>query len=154
MGKDAGSKRNLPGAGRSGGVVDLKFTRHGPVLWQDQKRALALRWVGAEPGTAGYLSSLSIDRAQNWQDFSKAAARWKVPSENLVYADTAGNIGEYSVGLSPVRHWTGMLPVPGTGGYEWDGFIAPDRLPHSYNPEKGFIATANNKMIPDGYPYN
>jgi penicillin amidase len=47
-----------------------------------------------------------------------------------------------------------MLPVPGTRGYEWDGFIAPDRLPHSYNPEKGFLATANNKMIPDGYPYN
>jgi len=134
-------------------VVDLKFTRHGPVLWQDQKRALALRWVGAEPGTAGYLSSLSIDRAQDWQDFSKAAARWKVPSENLVYADTAGNIGEYSVGLSPVRHWTGMLPVPGTGGYEWDGFIPFDQLPHSYNPEKGFITTANNKMIPKNYPY-
>jgi len=135
-------------------IIDLKFTRHGPVLWEAQTHALALRWVGAEPGTAGYLSSLSIDRAENWQDFSRAAARWKVPSENLVYADTGGNIGEYSVGLSPVRHWTGMLPVPGTGGYEWDGFISPDRLPHSYNPGKGFIATANNKMIPDGYPYN
>jgi penicillin amidase len=134
-------------------VVDLKFTRHGPVLWQDQKRALALRWVGAEPGTAGYLSSLAIDRANNWQDFSQAAARWKVPSENLVYADTAGNIGEYSVGLSPVRHWTGLLPVPGTGSYEWEGFIPFDQLPHSYNPEKGFVATANHKMIPDGYPY-
>jgi penicillin G amidase len=65
-------------------AVDLKFTRHGPVLWQDQKRALALRWVGAEPGTAGYLSSLSTDRAENWEQFAAAAARWKVPSENLV----------------------------------------------------------------------
>lgn len=134
-------------------IVDLKFTRHGPVLWQDERRALALRWVGVEPGTAGYLSSLSIDRAENWQDFSKAAARWKVPSENFVYADTKGNIGEYSVGLSPVRHWTGMLPVPGTGGYEWDGFVPFEQLPHSYNPERGFAATANNKMIPDNYPY-
>jgi penicillin amidase len=133
--------------------VDLKFTRHGPVLWQDQSSALALRWVGAEAGTAGYLSSLSIDRAQNWSDFTKAAARWKVPPENLVYADNAGNIGEYSVGLAPLRHWTGMLPVPGIGGYEWDGFIPFDQLPHSYNPQDGFVATANNKMIPQNYPY-
>ena len=47
-------------------TVDLKFTRHGPVLWEDGKRALALRWVGSEPGTAGYLASFSVDRAQNW----------------------------------------------------------------------------------------
>jgi penicillin G amidase len=46
-----------------------------------------------------------------------------------------------------------MLPVPGSGGYEWKGFLAPDQLPHSYNPPKGFIATANNKMIPEGYRY-
>src|SRR5262249_33642535 len=49
--------------------VDLKFTQHGPVLWEDGKRALALRWVGSEPGTAGYLASLAVDRAQNWTEF-------------------------------------------------------------------------------------
>src|SRR6202795_3121452 len=74
--------------------VDLKFTRHGPVLWVDDKdkddgkRALALRWVGSEPGTAGYLASLAIDRAQNWDEFEAAVARWKVPAENLVYGDS------------------------------------------------------------------
>ena len=136
-------------------VVDLTFTRHGPVLWHDQARALALRWVGAEPGTAGYLSSLSTDRAQNWRQFVDSMRRWKVPSENIVYADTAGNIGEYSVGLSPLRkNWTGLLPVPGTGAYEWAGFIPFEQLPHSFNPPAGFVATANHKMIPDRYPYN
>jgi penicillin amidase len=135
--------------------VDLQFTRHGPVLWRDGRRALALRWVGSEPGTAGYLGSLAVDRAHNWEQFSQAMARWKVPSENIVYADTAGNIGEYSVGLSPIRkNWKGLLPVPGVGGYEWAGFVPTDQLPHSYNPAPGFIATANNKMIPDDYPYN
>jgi penicillin amidase len=136
-------------------VVELEFTRHGPVLWHDQHRALALRWVGMEPGTAGYLASLAVDRAQNWDQFSKAMVRWNVPSENIVYADTQGNIGEYSVGLSPIRkNWKGLLPAPGVGGYEWAGFIPVSELPHSYNPAKGFIATANNKMIPEGYPYN
>ncbi|HXW56916.1 MAG TPA: penicillin acylase family protein [Candidatus Cybelea sp.] len=135
-------------------VVELKFTRHGPVLWQDKTRALALRWVGAEPGSAGYLGSLAVDRAQNWQQFESAMARWKVPSENIVYADVEGNIGEHSVGLAPLRkNWTGLLPVPGAGGYEWAGFVPTDELPHSFNPASGFIATANHKMIPENYPY-
>jgi penicillin amidase len=138
--------------------VDLKFTRHGPVLWiddkDDGKRALSLRWVGTEPGTAGYLASLAIDRAENWDQFESAVARWKVPSENLVYADSAGNIGEHSAGLAPVRNWTGLLPVPGTGNYNWTGFVPTSKLPHFFNPKEGFVATANNKMIPEHYPYN
>jgi len=134
--------------------VDLKFTRHGPVLWEDGKRALALHWVGAEPGTAGYLGSLAVDRAQNWQEFEAAMPRWKVPSENIVYADREGNIGEHSVGLAPLRkNWTGLLPVPGAGGYEWSGFVPTAELPHQFNPAAGFVATANHKMIPEGYAY-
>jgi penicillin amidase len=134
--------------------VQLKFTRHGPVLWEDGTRALALRWVGSEPGTAGYLGSLALDRARNWQQFETAMPHWKVPSENIVYADRDGNIGEHSTGLAPLRrNWTGLLPVPGNGGYEWSGFIANAELPHSYNPPAGFLATANHKMIPVDYPY-
>jgi penicillin amidase len=133
--------------------IDLTFTQHGPIIWQDGRRALALRWVGSEPGTAGYLASLAIDRAQNWDQFEAAVARWKVPSENLVYADRAGNIGEHSAGLAPMRHWTGLLPVPGSGGYEWNGFVPVSELPHSFNPPAGYVATANHKMIPDQYPY-
>ena len=135
--------------------VDLKFTRHGPVLWQDGKRALALRWVGAEPGTAGYLASLAVDRASNWNEFEEAMSRWKVPSENIVYADTDGNIGEHSTGLAPLRKtWTGLLPVPGAADYEWSGYVPNSELPHSFNPAAGFVATANHKMIPENYPYN
>jgi len=133
--------------------VDVKFTRHGPVLWEDGKRALALRWVGSEPGTAGYLASLTIDRAENWDQFEVAVARWKVPSENIVYADNAGNIGEHSAGLAPVRNWTGLLPVPGHGNYNWTGFVPTAELPHFFNPKEGFVATANHKMIPEHYPY-
>ena len=139
--------------------VVLKFTRHGPVLWEDGKRALALRWVGNEPGTAGYLASLAIDRAENWDQFEAAVPRWKVPSENLVYADTEGNIGEHSAGLAPIRKWTGLLPVPGVSvqgptEFEWSGFVPSAELPHFFNPTEGFVATANHKMIPEHYPYN
>lgn len=135
--------------------VDLRFTLHGAVLWEDGKRALALRWVGDEPGTAGYLGSLALDRASNWNEFEDAMKRWKVPSENIVYADVDGNIGEHSTGLAPVRKtWTGLLPVPGTGGFEWSGYVPNSKLPHTFNPHAGFVATANHKMIPDNFPYN
>jgi penicillin amidase len=100
------------------------------------------------------LGSLALDRARNWQEFEKAMPRWKVPSENIVYADRDGNIGEHSTGLAPLRkNWTGLLPVPGNGRYEWSGFIANAELPHSYNPPAGFVATANQKMIPNDYQY-
>ena len=123
--------------------VDLQFTRHGPVLWEDGKRALALHWVGAEPGTAGYLGSLAVARAGNWQEFERAMERWKVPSENIVYADTEGNIGEHSTGLAPLRqNWTGLLPVPGAAGYEWAGYVPNSELPHSFNPAAGFVWAA------------
>jgi penicillin amidase len=133
--------------------VDLKFTRHGPVLWENGNRALTLHWVGSEPGTAGYLGSLAVDRAQNWDQFESAMPRWKVPSENIVYADVDGNIGEHSVGLAPHRNWTGLLPVPGSGNYEWSGFVPTSELPHFFNPKAGFVATANHRMIPDDYRY-
>jgi len=135
--------------------VVLKLTRHGPVLWEDGKRALALRWVGSEPGTAGYLGSLAVDRATNWKEFEDAMKRWMVPSENIVYADVAGNIGEHSTGLAPLRkNWTGLLPVPGAAHYEWSGYVPNSELPHSFNPPGGFVATANHKTIPKNYPYN
>jgi len=135
-------------------AVQLKYTRHGPVLWEEGKRALALRWVGAEPGSAGYLGSLALDRARNWREFEAAMPRWKVPSENIVYADRAGNIGEHSTGLAPWRkNWTGLLPVPGNGQYEWSGFLPNEQLPHSFNPAAGFVASANQRMTPTDFPY-
>jgi penicillin G amidase len=136
-------------------TLTLKFTNHGPVLWEDDvhHHALVLRWVGSEPGTAGYLASLSLDRASNWKEFLNAMQRWKLPPENMVYADTKGNIGEQSAGLAPIRSWTGLLPVPDDGKHEWSGFIPLDQLPGSSNPPEGLIATANNKTIPEGYKF-
>lgn len=136
--------------------AQLKFTRHGPVIWEDvpSHRALALRWVGAEPGSAGYLASLSLDRSQNWEQFRNALRRWKLPPENFVYADAHGNIGEQSAGLVPRRtpRWTGLLPVPGDIGHEWSGWRPLDELPHIANPEEGFSATANHRTIAGNDP--
>src|SRR5262249_18815662 len=76
-------------------TVELRLTRHGPLLYQDAAthRAFALKWVGSEPGGAAYLASLRVDRARNRDEFLQALAFWKIPGLNFVYADRAGTIG-------------------------------------------------------------
>jgi penicillin amidase len=134
--------------------VELKFTRHGPVVREDRARSLAwaLRWTGSEPGTAGYLAGLSLARAKSWPEFREALKRWKMPGENFVYVDVDGNIGYQATGLSPIRSkGTGLLPVPGAQGeYEWTGFASIDDLPNSFNPPEGFLATANHNTLRPG----
>ncbi len=135
--------------------LELRYTIHGPIIHEDRARhcAYALRWVGSEPGTAGYLAGLAVARANNWTEFLEAMERYKVPSENIVYADTEGNIGWQAAGMAPVRkNWSGVLPVPGDSGeYEWAGFRRAAELPRAYNPATHFIATANHNILPPGY---
>ncbi len=137
-------------------TVELRYTVHGPVIFEDaaRHRAYALRWVGSEPGTAGYMAGIALARAKDWPGFQRAMAGYKVPSENVIYADTAGNIGWEVGGLTPIRSgWNGLFPVPGAEGrYEWTGFRPPSELPHEFNPARHFIATANNNIMPAGYP--
>ncbi len=138
-------------------TVELRYTVHGPVIHEDRQRhrAYALRWVGSEPGTAGYLAGLAVAQAGTWNEFLNAAARWKLPSQNLIYADIAGNIGWQVTGMTPIRNqkdWSGLFPVPGhTGRYEWSGFQSLSALPHRLNPSRHFIATANHNVLPPGY---
>ena len=140
-------------AGEAPRVLVTEFSEHGPVVGEDtaRHRAFVLRFVGSEPGTAGYMASLALNRASDWRTFKAAAARWRLPTENLIYADVEGNIGWVAAGLMPQRHWSGTLPVPGTGAYEWSGFLPFDSLPMTYNPPSGFVATANDNILPSGY---
>ncbi len=134
----------------------LRFTRHGPVLWEDRARhlAYALRAAWLEPGTAPYLASLRLDQARTWAEFRDGAVRHLMPAENLIWADTGGTIGWQASGIAPVRHgWTGLVPVPGDGRYEWAGFLPINELPHVVNPPGGVIATANENNVPAGYAH-
>ena len=139
--------------GESPRIVRLQFTAHGPIVSIDstRRRAFAIRSVHSEPGTASYLGSLALDRARNWRDFESAMTRWLMPSENMIYADVDGNIGWIAAGLMPKRSWSGLLPVPGTGSHEWNGFVRGRDLPRSYNPASGFINTSNDNILPAGY---
>ncbi len=147
--------------GQSPRTLDVLVTQHGPIMNQvigDLKdgEPLALRWTALEGGHLFRAVAL-IDLADNWDEFREALSYWDVPSQNFVYADVDGNIGYQSPGRIPIRApgHQGLVPVPGwTGEYEWQGFIPFEELPNVYNPPTGFVATANNKVVTDDYPYH
>ena len=133
-------------------TVELKFSRHGPVFHEDRARRLAysVRRAAAEPGTAPYLAGLRLAQTGNCRELLEAAMFWKAATENIICGDVDGSIGWRPAALSPVRQgWVGRLPVPGTGAFEWQGFRK--ELPIELNPERGYIATANNNTNPPGY---
>jgi len=145
----------IPVRGAAAQPADLAFTRHGPVIYVDQAkgRAYAVRSGWLEPGMSPYFGSLDYMRAKNFPAFHRALVNWGAPTLNQVYADVRGNIGWAATGLAPRRpNWDGLLPVPGDGRYEWDGFWRGDFLPSLYNPGQGWIATANAYNIPADYP--
>jgi penicillin G amidase len=149
-------RESIPVHGQAAEAIDLKFTRHGPIIHEDHAahRAYALRAAWLEEGTAPYLASLRIDQVGSWQEFREACRDFRTPSENLVWADVDGHIGWQAVGLAPIRrNWSGLLPVPGDGRYEWEGFVPPLDLPHRTDPLKGWVATANQDNLPRGYPF-
>lgn len=137
-------------------VVDHRYTRHGPVTFTDKKRnkAYAVRCAWLEPGGAPYLASLRMNNARTWQEFREACTYSHIPGENMIWADREGNIGWQVVGIAPIRkNWDGLVPVPGDGRFEWEGYLPIRELPHVLNPEKGFWATANENLVPADYPH-
>lgn len=136
------------------------ITQHGPivndVVDDTIGQPLALRW-GALEGSTLMKAILKINLASNWDEFREALRYWDAPSQNFVYADVDGNIGYQTPGRIPIRPAgdQGLVPMPGwTGENEWQGFIPFDDLPSILNPSTGFLASANNKIVSDDYPYS
>jgi len=146
----------IPIEGESPETVELKYTRHGPVLYEDRAhhKAYALRAAWMEVGSSPYLASLRMNQATTWEEFAEACAYSRIPAENMIWGDVRKNIGYHAVGISPIRrNWSGLVPVPGDGRYEWDGYLPIQALPNVKNPEKGYWGTANNFMVPDDFAY-
>ena len=142
--------------GRGDTTVTLRYTKHGPVTYIDSVRhkAYAVKCGWLEPGGAPYLASLRMNQAKSWAEFRAACAFSRLPGENMIWADRSGNIGWQVVGIAPIRSNTsGLVPVPGDGRFEWDGYLDPMERPHAFNPDKGFLATANQHVTPDSYTH-
>ena len=140
----------------------VRSTRHGPVLSDvlpagsaDPGYVLALSATLTMPQDKSAQALWRVDRATDWPSFRAAWQDFVGPPQNVVYADAGGTIGFVAAGLVPIRKTgEGWMPAPGwTGEYDWQGFIPFDRMPGAVNPPAGRFVSANNKIVPDGYPY-
>ena len=134
--------------------VELFYSVHGPVTFIDEKRnkAYAVKNGWSEVGGSPYLASLRMDQAKNWEEYREACNYFNIPGENMIWADKYGDIGWQAVGIAPIRKThSGLVPVSGNGNFEWKDYIDIVEKPNIFNPEKGYIATANQNVTPEDY---
>jgi penicillin amidase len=144
-------------------MLVVRSTGHGPIvtgLEMPIKRGrppyhASLRWTGHETHDP-FAGFLAMNRAVNWKQFSGGVARHALPGLNFVYADHAGNIGYRCGGLIPLRsRRSSILPLPGwERESSWKGFVPAGEMPALYNPPEGFVASANNRVTDQAYPYH
>jgi len=148
-------------------VLTVRTSRHGPIISDASASAakavrpgyvLAFGWpiLAADELTAQ--AGWRMNEARDWTEFRAALRDFHAAPQNVVYADVDGNIGFQVAGRTPLRApenaISGMMPVPGwQAEYDWQGWIPFDELPRAFNPKAGFIATANNRIVGDDYPY-
>lgn len=150
--------------------MTVRTTRHGPVI-SDAGNAgdvlgprdrpayvLALRWTALDPDIDPLAPALGMQRAASVAEFIAAAEGWATPMQNMVVADRAGAIGVISPGRVPLRKpdndLKGLVPAPGWDArYDWDGWVPAGETPRETDPERGWIATANQRITPPGYPH-
>ena len=130
-------------------------TRHGPVIARRGNKGLALKWVGHDPDNDSVGCLVRMGLAANWEEFKQSLEGYSGPAVNLVYADVEGNIGYYAAARLPKRRGhDGSVPLPGNNDdYEWDGYVTIKDMPQIKNPDRKWIATANNQVITGDYPH-
>jgi penicillin G amidase len=145
-------------------TLNVRTTRHGPVISDidseiasiaGEGKVIALSFTGLSEKDTTSEALMRLNRATNWDEFLQALSLYQTPPQNIVYADTAGNIGYINPGLVPVRKkGNGASPVDGASGdYDWTGAIPFTQLPRLYNPGSGFIFNANNAVVSPGSFY-
>ncbi|MHA7680497.1 penicillin acylase family protein [Cupriavidus sp. PET2-C1] len=151
-------------------TLNVRETRHGPVISDaaepvataaaplGAQYVVAFQWSALRADDRTVQAGLALNRATDWASFLAALRDFHSPQQNIVYADVDGNIGFIAPGRVPLRRadndLKGLAPAPGWDArYDWTGFIPFEQLPRSFNPPEGVIATANQKIVEDDYPY-
>ena len=142
----------IPVRGGPARSLTVHITVHGPIMTQ-AGQTMAVDWMGNVP-SPDLTALLGINQASNFAQFRTALASWHAPTQNFVYADDHGNIGEISAGYYPqVAHGDPWLPLSGTGADDIDGVIPYAAVPQVYDPPGHVIATANQRPVGSSYPY-
>lgn len=150
-------KERIPVKGYADPVtLTVYSTVHGPIETYDFEKGVAYttRWGPYIDGD-NLMAFFEMNRAKTRVEFAQALSKVEM-SFNFLYADTDGNIAYWHAGEIPLRAegHSGVMPVSGTGDYEWRGFVPFARMPHLINPEEGIILLENNKPAPDSPDYD
>jgi len=133
----------------------IRFTHRGPIVSNFKglkDKVVSMRWTGNDYSNE-FRTLYLLNRAKNWDEFKDAITTFKA-GQNIVYADVQGNIGLYCATSMPIRKGEPGFLLPGdTSKYDWQGYVAFDSLPHEYNPERGYVSSANNRTAPPDYPH-
>jgi penicillin amidase len=136
--------------------ITLRFTHRGPVVssFKDiDKEVISMHWLGNDYSNE-IRSLYLLNRAKNWTDFREAVKTFIAVSQNIVYSDVDGNIGLQTCAGIAIREGSGIEIYPGeTSLYDWKGLVPFEKLPFSYNPACGYVASANNRTVGDDYPF-
>ena len=151
----------IPVRGRPAVSLTVRGSVHGPIVTgvldgaEALGGAVALCWTGLDDGDRTAEAFFAIATARDWNEFLAGARLLRAPPQNLVYADVEGHIGYTATGSIPIRPRSdGLLPVSGTGEDDWTGMIPLDELPRVLDPARGFLVTANNRIVGDAYPHS
>lgn len=140
-------------------TFDVRSTRHGPIVSEvmahPDGKQYSMHWSDHDIKADEVHAYRLMNTASTFDEFKAGVRLYNTLSFNFVYADISGNIGYYLGTSIPIRKkGIGNVPVPGwTDEYEWAGYVPFEENPHVYNPERGWIATANNRIVGDWYPY-
>ena len=150
-------KEEIPVKGEDEPSVRInRYTHRGPVVSEFKgidDKVISIRWQGNAMSNELRTTYL-LNRAENWANFREAARTFNSVNQNVVYADREGNIGLQTCAGVPIRHSGGILVYPGdTSLYDWKGIVPFEELPFTYNPECGYVSSANNKTVDEDYPY-
>ena len=151
-------------------TMTVRQSRHGPVISDagttpdvlgppaKPTHVLALRWTALDADSDPVSPAFAMQRATSVQSFFEATRGWVAPMQNMVVADVQGRIGVISPGRVPLRKpendLRGLAPAPGWDAkYDWAGWVPVDETPRELDPPRGWIATANQRITPPGYPH-
>ena len=147
------------------GAEDIPYevivTKHGPIISdimykeEDPEALFSMQWTALEP-TLELEAIMEMNKSSDWESFEKALEKFHAPAQNFVFASTDGTIAYKANGRIPIRkQGDAQLAVPGdSSDYGWKSYIPYDELPRIVNPKEGFIATANNEVVDEQYPYH
>lgn len=133
-------------------TVTIRDTDFGPIisdappLRRRGSEPLALRWLGhlvSDEITA----MLRVNRAHHWAEFRAALEGFAVPGQTMLYADTAGHIGQMMAAHLPRRPRAeahGPFALPASAAH-WDHLVTSRDLPARFDPPEGYLASANDR---------